>query len=129
MDERHIHETLGNLRNWCLEVLDDGPQWSHREALRLIGRCDKFSRKLEEDLLWWSEHKDGGRSTWPEICEDMMKFLFKGHETFGFGGGPLGSDVVCFCLKLGRRAPEGWHSRLMRRDRSYREMIGDRRRK
>jgi hypothetical protein len=127
MNEKKILEMVGRLRSWCYEFLEEGPAWSREPASRIIERCNDFSSRLNENLLFLADY-DPSR-TWDETCGDMMETLFEGHETFdlGCGLGFIPGDVGCpgvlwLCLKSGRRAPEGWHGRLLRR-KKYREMF------
>lgn len=97
MDNVYMSMAVGRMRSWCVGLFESGPFWIREDALSVIECCDEFSVRLQEDS---------------ERCPDPFDSL-----------GKFWLRVVVLCLKLGRRAPAGWHFRLMREDRDYREMF------
>lgn len=123
MDEKHILSTVYRLRSWCMDVVESGPYWSRAEALSIIEECDDFSRRLPDSVMSIQEYElQDGPFTWPQACEVIMEALFSGHPIFCFGG-ELEDRVARLCLKVDRRAPPGWHFRLRRRNKAYREVF------
>jgi hypothetical protein len=118
MNEKKILEMVGRLREWCYEILDDGPTWSRNPASDLICRCNRFSSRLNENLMFLSDYY---RCSWNDVCKMMQEALFDGHDQFCLDD-CLGPAVLGLCLKTGRRAPDGWHGRLLRK-KKYREMF------
>lgn len=88
---------VGRMRSWCVNLLESGPFWAREQAMLVIESCDEFSVRLQENS---------------ERCPDPFNSL-----------GKFWLRVVALCLNLGRRAPPGWHFRLMRENRDYREMF------
>lgn len=80
------------MRSWCVDLLESGPFWAREQAMLVIESCDEFSACL-----------DAGRDIHPDT------------------GDIFGQRVVRLCLGLRSRAPAGWHSRLMKGDKAYRE--------
>jgi hypothetical protein len=83
---------VGRMRSWCVDLFESGPFWVREQAMMVIESCDELSACFQKD---------------PDI-------------EIG-AGGIFGQRVVRLCLGLGRRAPAGWHSRLMKGDKAYRE--------
>lgn len=95
MDNVYTSMAVKRMRSWCVDLLESGPFWVRRYAMSVIESCDDFAVRLQED---------------PDLCPDPFDSL-----------GNFWTKVVVLCLKLDRRAPRGWHSRLMKGDKAYRE--------
>ena len=130
-------KTISDLRNWCYEILEEAPHWSRGKLMTLIGKCNKLTSSLKEDIEWLADYE--GISE-PEAARMLRKVILWGHETHynfceircrqlplhawleGCDGVQMAEIVLWLSINLERRAPPGWHSRLMR-VKNYREMF------
>jgi hypothetical protein len=132
-------KTVSCLRTWCYEILEDAPSWSRSKLMTLIGKCNKLTAGLKGDIEWLAWYEEISE---PEAARLLSKVILWGHETHysfcevrcrrlplhawleGCDGIQMAEIVLWLSVNLGRRAPAGWHTRLMCVD-DYRRMFVD----
>jgi hypothetical protein len=91
-------DSVRRLRDWCCSLLIEGvPEWARQDIFRLMNGCNYC-------LLDWEE-----QTAPPEIGEQLWEEAAL-------------TEACGVCVLLARRAPAGWHHRMMRRA-GYRRMI------
>jgi hypothetical protein len=97
MNERNIVNLISSLRNWCYEILEDGPVWSRPDAMRIINKINSINIREELEENSWGQ-------LWSEICTIVRNDLVS----------TLRKRVLYLALDTGKRAPPGWHGLLLR---------------